>query len=144
MFYMCVSVRVQSENRNYSRCFQKRSLTQEICNGRESNRMVVRKPEISRSRRKGEVNVTKVPKQRLNAKWNHGRTEWEWKPQRRHSLLEIFLRGKREEKYLSFSLPPDLQSLTCASYWPKLSKCQSARKPGKWPSLNTEKVMECI
>ena len=31
MFYMCVSIGVQSENRNYSRCFQKRNLTQEIC-----------------------------------------------------------------------------------------------------------------
>lgn len=54
-------------------------------------------------------------------------------------LLDILLRGKREKKYLIFFLPPDVQSLTYASYWPNLSKCQSARDPGKWSSLPTQR-----
>lgn len=54
-------------------------------------------------------------------------------------LLEILLRGKREEKYLIFSLLPDLPSLTYTSYWPNLSKHQSAREPGKWSSLPAQR-----
>lgn len=84
---------------------------------------------LLKSQSKGPMpNGTKVLKQ-FKGSWSTEETD----------LLEMLLREKREEKYHFFSLPPDLQSLTYASYWPNLSKCRSAGEPQKWSSLPTQR-----
>lgn len=81
----------------------------------------------------------KVLKPRPNVKWNHSGSlirSWSYKGDTSLPYLEMLPKAEKEKiKYLMFFLLPDLLFITSASYWPNLSKCQSAREPRKWCSL---------
>lgn len=99
---------------------------------------MVTRPEVRKlvatttRRRKGEINATEVSKPSPNAKWKHsGQLSGNWSHRRDKGETEPLLKAEREKKYLLFSLSPDFQPLTYASYWPN---SPNARVQGKLES----------